>query len=131
MVKITTKNWKEVKKLEDLPLTEKGTKFSLTSYLDGCGFCDKIVKESVNKVCDVMEKHNNQCFGINGGTAEGQKLMQQLGIEPAFPQNYMCETLESKDGKPQMRCAVGRGWVPENAYVDAAKKIGLIDNKDL
>lgn len=131
MVNIKTNNWNDVKKLDDLPLNKPGQKFLLTSYLDNCGYCVKTIEESVNPVCNAMEKRGNKCYGINGGTANGQSIMKQLGIRPAFPQDYMCETLESKNGKPKLNCAVGEGWIPKADFVKAAEKKGLIKEKDV
>ena len=126
-VNIVTKNFTDIQSLNQLPFNTVGAKFSITAYHPNCGWCGKLIEESVNKQCDLMGKKNLPCFGINAGTQQGQKVMQEMGLKSAFPQSFFCNVTGKDDkGKPKVDCAVGEGWLPADVYSKALKARGFI-----
>lgn len=123
---ITSKNFKDLSNLNELPLDKKGT-FTITAYSPNCGWCHKLSDESINKVCDEMANKKKPCFGINAGTKDGQRMFGELGLDGGVPMSLFCKSNGLKHGKPDIKCAEPIiGYIPADKYREIAKKAKIL-----
>lgn len=116
-------NLREIKSVKQLP-TDKG--FIATIGSPRCGHCVHEFKEVLNPLCkdESFTKKGNQCFGIDGGTQDGQKFAQDIGLNlQGFPTTVMCAP--NKENK-NMDCVPLVGAYPRADLEDVAKKLKMM-----
>jgi len=114
-------NLKIINSVQELPLDKP---FLATIAMPQCPHCKTEFKEALNPLCKTDFKGKIQCFGIDGTTEDGQRFIQNIGLNvQGFPTSIMCKP-NTENGR--IECAPIEGAYPKEDLLNIAKKMKLI-----